>query len=136
MEIIKPVDREEVSEGAELGALGSGVLSILSSLAIFFVFTVENGSVCYFPPDGEIWASGVMVEATAPPAPELGAGAALGEVVTLGTGAAPAKTETSLVVSFLKETGRLVASSRASSIISLVFLALPPFVSVNIFAFI
>ena len=75
-------------------ASGAGVVSIVSFLAIFFMFTVENGSVCCFPPDGGIWASGTMVEAVA---------------ATVGAGEVLEKTAASGVASLLRETDRSVA---------------------------
>ena len=89
-------------------ALGAGGVPISPLLAIFFMFTGENSLVCCFFPDGEIWASGTMVEA---------------ETASVGAGAVPAKTVASGVDSLFRETGRLVAvaSYLASSFILSVF---------------
>ena len=55
----------------------------------------------------------------------------------MGAGAAPTKTVASGVASLLRETGRLVVSSRLSSFILLVFyFIVPVFVSINVFVFI
>ena len=105
METVKRGDRAKESEVAEEGSLGAGVVSIVYLLEILFIFTRKNSSVCYFCSNGAIWASGTMAEAAAVAAPELGAGVALG------------KTAASGVASFLRETGRLVASLRTSKFI-------------------
>ena len=64
----------------------------MSLLAIFFMFTVEIGLVCFFCPYGGIWSPGIMVEAA------------------VGAREAPAKTAASGVDSLLRETGQPVAS--------------------------
>ena len=47
LETVKPGDWAEVSVGAAVGEMVPGALSIVSLLTIFFVFTGENGLVCY-----------------------------------------------------------------------------------------
>ena len=59
-----------------MGAAGTLVVSIVSFLAILFIFTGENGLVFCFCHDGVIWESGTMVEASAAE-PAVGAGADL-----------------------------------------------------------
>ena len=121
---VKTGDWEEASAGAEVVASVAGMVSILSLLDILFVFAGENGLVCYFLPDGGIWASRTMVEAAA-------------AAVIVGEGVAPAKTVASGVDSLLRETVLLITSLRALSFMPLVFvLAFPFFASVNVFIFI
>ena len=48
-----------------MGESVSGVVSIMSLLAVLYVFTVENGLVCYICLDGVIWASETVVEVVA-----------------------------------------------------------------------
>ena len=80
----------------------------MSFLAIFFIFTGEDGLACCFPPDGGICPPGKMVVAAA--------------ASTVVAGVVQAKTAASGVALFLRDTGQLVALSRAFSFISLVFI--------------
>ena len=82
LETIKPRDREEASAGASVIDYGTGVVSIVFFLAIFFMFTEKNGLLCCFPPDGGIWASEAIVEETA--AAEVGEVSALTKTVKSG----------------------------------------------------
>ena len=91
-------------------ALGSGLVSIVSLSAMFFIFPFENISVSSFSPDDRKWESGAMVKAA------VSAAEAAAEVAA---GAAAAKTAASGVDSFSRVTGQSVASSAASSFISL-----------------
>ena len=68
-------------------------------LEILFMFTGENGLMCYFCPDDGIWESETMMEA-----------AVAMSVLAGGDGAAQSKTVLSGVASLLRVTGQLVAS--------------------------
>ena len=61
LETVNPGYWAEASEVAVIEESVAGVVYILSLLAIFFMFTGENGLVCCCSPDGGIWASGIMV---------------------------------------------------------------------------
>ena len=98
-------------------ASGAGVVSIVSFLSIFLIFTGQNGLMCCICPDGRIWASGTMVEAMA--AAAVGAGA----------GSTPEKKAASGVVLLLRKQDRPVSSSRALLFILLVFILALPFFS-------
>ena len=103
--------------------LGAGVVSIVSFLSIFLIFTGQNGLMCCICPDGRIWASGTMVEAMV--AAAVGAGA----------GATPEKKAASGVILLLRKQDRPVSSSRALSFILLVFYFSVTLFFVNVFAF-
>ena len=99
LETVKPEDWVEALVGVVEGESGEGVVYIISFLAIFFMFTGENGLVLCFTPDDGIWASGTMLEAAV-------------KVEEVGAGAAPEKKAAYGVASLLRETFQLVSSSR------------------------
>ena len=89
------------------------MVSIVSFLSIFFIFTGENGLVCCFCRYGGIWASGKMVEAARATA-TVGEGVALGKMASSG------------MSSLLRDTCFLVAPSFISLVFILSFLFFLP----------
>ena len=71
-----------------LGVSCTVVVLTVSFLTILFMFTGENGLVCYFCPDGGIWESGTIMESLM--------------TATVGVGEAPSKTATSAVASLVR----------------------------------